>query len=84
MSEDLKSVFAPMSGVFYCRPAPGQPPFVEVGTKVKKGHTLCLLETMKLFTKVTAPSDGTVAEILVKDEETIEKNQIIMRLSLIE
>jgi len=80
MSESLSSVISPLSGVFYSKPAPDQPAFVEPGTAVKKGQTLCLLETMKVFTKVKAPADGVVAEIAVEDESTVEKNQVIMKI----
>jgi len=69
-----------MSGIFYRKPAPDQEPFVEVGTEVKKGQPLCLLETMKVFTKVKSTAEGIVEEILLKDEETVAKGQVIMRL----
>jgi len=80
MSDNLKSVISPISGVFYRKSAPDQPPFVEEGTSVKKGQTLCLLETMKVFTKVKSPVDGTVAEIHIGDEDTVGKNQVIMKI----
>jgi acetyl-CoA carboxylase biotin carboxyl carrier protein len=80
MSENLKSVISPISGVFYSKPAPEQPPFVEEGSQVKKGQTLCLLETMKVFTKIKAPVDGVVTEISIEDENTVEKNQVIMKI----
>ena len=80
MSDALSSVVSPLSGVFYSRPAPDEPAFVETGTAVKKGQTLCLLETMKVFTKVKAPADGVVAEIAAEDESTVEKNQVIMKI----
>ena len=80
MSDNLKSVISPLSGVLYRKSAPDQPPFVEEGTQVKKGQTLCLLETMKVFTKVKAPVDGVVVEISIEDENTVEKNQVIMKI----
>jgi len=80
MSDNLKSVVSPISGVFYRRPAPEQPSFVEQGSQVKKGQTLCLLETMKVFTKIKAPVDGVVAEISIEDENTVEKNQVLMKI----
>lgn len=80
MSDNFKPVISPISGVFYCQPAPDQPPFVEEGTEVKKGQTLCLLETMKVFTKIKAPIDGVVAEICIQDAETVAKNQVIMKI----
>lgn len=80
MSDNLKPVISPLSGVFYRKAVPDQPPFVEEGTQVKKGQTLCLLETMKVFTKIKAPVDGVIAEILIEDENTVEKNQVIMKI----
>lgn len=80
MTTTLISIISPISGVFYRRPAPDQDPFVEVGTEVKKGQPLCLLETMKVFTKVKSTADGIVEEILLQDEETVAKGQVIIRL----
>ena len=80
MSENLISVMSPLSGVLYRNPTPDQPPFVEEGSQVKKGATLCLLETMKVFTKVKSPVDGRVTEISIGDEETVGKNQVIMKI----
>ncbi len=78
MAEDNAiPVKAPISGVFYRTSAPNQPPFVEVGSVVKKGQTLCLLETMKVFTKLKSPIAGVVVEILGTHEGVIEKNQIL-------
>ena len=61
-------VRAPMSGVFYRRPAPDQPPYVEVGDTVKKKQVLALLETMKVFQKIKSPVAGTIAEIIAENE----------------
>ena len=81
MADDrIIPVRAQISGIFYRSPAPDQPSFVEIGQKVKKGQTLCLLETMKVFTKVKAPQDGEVAEVLVEHEQTISKSQVLFNL----
>ena len=56
-------VSAPMVGTFYRSPSPGAPPFVEVGSKVKKGDPICIIEVMKLFTTIHAEWSGTVKEI---------------------
>jgi biotin carboxyl carrier protein len=81
MDEDrLIPVKAPISGVFYRRPAPDKPPYVEAGSRVSKGQILCLLETMKVFSKVKSPSDGVIVEILGDNEKPVEKNQILFYL----
>ncbi len=70
-------VKAAMSGVFYLKPSPEEPPYVEVGTEVKKNQVLGLLETMKVFQKVKCPVDGKVAEILVENETPLKDGDII-------
>jgi acetyl-CoA carboxylase biotin carboxyl carrier protein len=70
-------VRAPMSGVFYRKPAPDQPPYVEVGTVVKKKQVLALLETMKVFQKVKSPVEGTVVEILAQNETPLRDNDLM-------
>ncbi|PIN17318.1 Acetyl-CoA carboxylase [Handroanthus impetiginosus] len=61
----------PMAGNFYCSPAPGAPPFVKVGDKVKKGQILCIIEAMKLMNEIEADQDGTIVEILVDDGKPV-------------
>jgi len=68
-------VRSPMVGVFYRTPSPNAPPFVEVGTKVKRGDPLCLIEVMKLFTTITADQDGRVAHILPANGDLVEFDQ---------
>lgn len=64
-------VRAPMSGVFYRRPAPDEPTYVEVGDTVKKKQILGLLETMKVFQKIKSPVAGKVVEIVVENETPV-------------
>ena len=64
-------VCAPMVGVFYVAPSPGAEPFVHVGSKVKKGETLCILEAMKLMNEVVAECDGEIAEICASETPII-------------
>jgi biotin carboxyl carrier protein len=70
-------VKAPMSGVFYRKPAPDQPPYVEVGDIVKKKQVLALLETMKVFQKVKSPINGKILEIVAENEATLRDNDIM-------
>ena len=64
-------VKAPMSGVFYRRPSPDDPVYVEVGDTVKKKQILALLETMKVFQKVKSPVAGKIVEIAVENETPV-------------
>lgn len=73
-------VTAPMVGVFYAAPAPGDEPFVHVGSKVKAGETLCIIEAMKVLNEVTAESDGEVLEICVADGDLVEFGSCLMRV----
>jgi acetyl-CoA carboxylase biotin carboxyl carrier protein len=77
MSESIEhvkrvEVKAPMSGVFYRKPAPDQPPYVEVGDTVTKKQVLALLETMKVFQKIKSPVNGIVMEILAENETPLK------------
>lgn len=58
------AITAPMVGTFYAAPTPDQPPFVQVGDRVKKGDPLCLLEAMKMMSEVTAPCDCEITAVL--------------------
>lgn len=70
-------VRAPMSGVFYTKPSPDEPPYVAVGDTVKKKQVLALLETMKVFQKVKCPANGKVVEIIAEDETPLKDNDLM-------
>ena len=74
------AVRAPMVGVFYAAPAPGAEPFVHVGSKVKKGETLCVIEAMKVMNEVTAEADGEIVDICVKDGDLVEYGCCLMKI----
>jgi len=71
-------VKAPMSGIFYRRPAPDQPPYVEVGDVVMKKQVLALLETMKVFQKVKSPIAGKIIEIVAQNEAPVKDNELLL------
>ena len=73
-------VKAPMVGVYYAAPAPGADPFVHVGSKVKKGETLCIIEAMKVMNEVAAECDGEVLSINAKDGELVEYGSCLMTI----
>lgn len=70
-------VRAPMSGVFYRRPAPDQPVYVEVGDTVKKKQVLALLETMKVFQKIKSPAAGKIIEIIAENETPLADEDLM-------
>ena len=80
INEDLNYQNAPLVGTFYAAPKPGEPKFVEVGQKVVKGQTLCIIEAMKIFNEIESDFDGEIAEILVDDSSPVEFNQPIFSL----
>jgi len=73
-------VNSPFVGTFYRAPSPESPPFVELGAKVKKGQTLCIVEAMKLMNEIEAEVDGTVAEILVQNATPVEFGEPLFRV----
>jgi acetyl-CoA carboxylase biotin carboxyl carrier protein len=68
-------VKSPMVGTFYRASAPGNPSFVEVGTNVKEGDTLCLIEAMKLLNEIDADASGVIKQILVENGQPVEFGQ---------
>ena len=80
MAEKRVEVRAPLAGVFYRRPSPQDPPYVEVGDTVKKKQVLCLLETMKVFQKIKSPVDGKIIEIVAVNEDRVADNELLMVL----
>ena len=66
------AVASPMVGTAYRAPEPGAKPFCEVGSVVKAGDTLLVIEAMKTFNHIPAPKDGTVAQILFEDAQPVE------------
>jgi len=71
--ENLEAVTSPMVGTFYGSPAPGADPFVTVGSEVKVGDTLCIIEAMKLMNEVKATKSGKIAKILKVDGNGVAK-----------
>ena len=68
-------VKSPMVGTFYRSSAPGSAPFVEVGSVVKEGDTLCIIEAMKLLNEIDADASGTIRQVLVENGQAVEFGQ---------
>ena len=77
---NVETVKSPMVGTFYASPAPDQPPFVAVGSPVKDGDVLCIVEAMKLMNEIKAEVSGTVTEVLVKNGQPIEFDQPLFKV----
>jgi acetyl-CoA carboxylase biotin carboxyl carrier protein len=72
------AVTSPMVGTAYISPEPGAAAFVEEGSAVKKGQTLLIVEAMKVMNPITAPTDGTVSKILVKNAQPSEFGEVLV------
>jgi acetyl-CoA carboxylase biotin carboxyl carrier protein len=72
---DAHTVTAPMVGTFYAAPAPGAKAFVDLGTEVKAGDVLCIIEAMKMMNQIESDLTGRVTAVLVKNGEPVEFGQ---------
>ena len=75
-----KVIQSPMVGTFYRSPSPSSPPFVEVGTHVKVGDVVCIVEAMKMMNQIEADHAGVVEAILVEDGEPVEFDQALITI----
>ncbi len=71
-NEDLIEISSPMVGVFYAAPAEDADPYVQVGDRVKKGQTLCIVEAMKLMNEIVAETDGQIVEICAQNGQVVD------------
>lgn len=73
------TVTAPLVGTFYAAPAPEMPPFVQVGDKVNKGDTLCLIEAMKMMSEIPAPCDCVIEAVLKESGDLVSFGEPLLR-----
>lgn len=74
---DVKS---PMVGTFYAQPEPGAQPYVQAGSRVAPGQTLCIIEAMKIMNPIEAEVSGAIVEICVQDAQPVEFGQVLFRV----
>ena len=79
-SSDLLDITSPMVGTFYRASAPGEDPFVEIGSSISVGQTICILEAMKLMNEIESEFNGVVVELLVDNGTPVEFGQVLMRV----
>ncbi len=77
---DLTDITSPMVGTFYRAAAPGEDPFVELGSKINVGQTICILEAMKLMNEIESEFNAEIVEILVENGTPVEFGQVLMRV----
>ncbi len=69
------AVKSPMVGTFYRSASPGAPSFVEVGSQVKEGDTICIIEAMKILNEIEADKSGTITQVLGENGQAVEYGQ---------
>jgi acetyl-CoA carboxylase biotin carboxyl carrier protein len=74
----VNAVPSPMVGTAYFAAAPGADPFVQIGTKVKEGQTILIIEAMKTMNQIASPRSGTVTAILIEDASPVEYGEMLM------
>ena len=77
---DLTDITSPMVGTFYRAAAPGEEPFVDLGSKINIGQTICILEAMKLMNEIESEFNAEIVEILVENGTPVEFGQVLMRV----
>lgn len=77
----LVPVESPIVGTYYGKPSPDADPFVTVGSKVKKGQKLCIIEAMKLMNEIECPANGTIEEVCISDSEVVEFGEVLFRIN---
>ena len=77
---DLTDIISPMVGTFYRAAAPEEDPFVELGSKINVGQTICILEAMKLMNEIESEFNAEIVEILVDNGTPVEFGQVLMRV----
>lgn len=78
--EKLREIRSPMVGVFYAAASPENEPYVKVGSAVKKGDVVCIIEAMKLLNEINADADGEIAEVCAENGQVVEYGQTLFRL----
>ena len=76
-ASDLSEIKTPMVGTFYRSPAPDAKPYVDVGDRISRGQTVCIIEAMKIMNEIEAEFDGVVAEIPVQDAQPVQYGQTL-------
>ena len=77
---DLTDITSPMVGTFYRAAAPGEESFVDLGSKITIGQTICILEAMKLMNEIESEFNAEIVEILVENGTPVEFGQVLMRV----
>ncbi len=80
VAASLIDINSPMVGTFYAQPEPGAEPYVQVGSRINVGQTLCIIEAMKIMNPIDAEVSGVIEEICVQDAHPVEFGQVLFRV----
>jgi len=78
---NIKKITSPMVGTFYRASSPDSEPFVDIGTQIKKGDTLCIIEAMKLLNEIESDQDGVIKTILFENGQPVEFGEPLFIIS---
>lgn len=84
VDDKVIEIKSPIVGTYYSSSSPEADDFVKVGDKVNKGQVICIIEAMKLLNNIESDYEGTITEVLVKNEQMVEYNQPLFRIKLSE
>jgi len=79
-AQEGSEITSPMVGTFYRKPAPDAPNFVEVGTAVSEGQTLCIIEAMKVMNEIKAEKSGTICATVAEDGKPVQFGDVLFRI----
>ena len=80
-TDNKNSITSPMVGTFYRAESPDSAPFIEIGSTVKKGETLCIIEAMKILNEIESDKEGTISKILIENGQPVEYGQPLFEIS---
>jgi acetyl-CoA carboxylase biotin carboxyl carrier protein len=78
--ENLVEIKSPIVGTFYATPSPDSEPYVDVGSAVTPQTVVCIIEAMKVMNEIKAETEGTIAEVLVKNGQAVEYGQVLFKI----
>ena len=79
--DNKNSITSPMVGTFYRSASPDSAPFIDIGSTVKKGETLCIIEAMKILNEIESDKEGTISKILIENGQPVEYGQPLFEIS---
>ncbi len=77
---NIKEIKSPMVGIFYETPAPDAEPYVSIGSQVKKGDVICVIEAMKVMNEITSDVDGEIVDICAKNGQIVEFSEVLFKI----